>query len=327
MNRFETLQSLFDDDLNGVRKSIPRDAWGEGVGLNVAFGITNAEIPARFLSGFVPSAMLAETIQEQQKVNTQLRIFVPLHLAITCGVDESNAVANKDQGLLMIQKFHEVFHPTLHWFLDEDLPITENAIETLQEWSNRLIENAPHLQPEWEKVRQSARRRGNEGTANIYAPHHVFGWQDCWMPSDFFEATPSHVTFNCLSPAEKPFQIIREEMLELIRDANPELLAGGVHNDLTTSVCRRPHYLSVRVGELQEPSASDLFLFGFERVKHELDDLTTVSPKFEKAHDDLVALELHIDDMRSKQPGLPNTEEFVQEIARGDAREAKWTRL
>lgn len=327
MNKFETLQSLFDDDLNGVRKSIPRDAWGEGVGLNVAFGITNAEIPGRFLSGFVPSSTLAETIQEQQKVDTQLRIFVPLHLAVTCGVDASNAAANRDQGLLMIQKFHEVFHPTLHWFLDEDLPITENAIETLREWSDRLLENAPHLQSEWEKVRQSARRRGNEETANIYAPHHVFGWQDCWMPSDFFEATPSHVTFNCLSSAEKPFQVIREHMLGLIRETNAELLVEGVHNDLTTSVCRRPHYLSVRVGELQEPSVNDLLQIGFEQVKQELDDMTSVSAKFKKAHEDLVALELHIDEMRSTQPGLPNTEEFVQEIARGDAREAKWARL
>lgn len=316
MNKFETLQSLFDDDLNGVRKSIPKDAWKEGVGLNVAFGVTNTEIPARFLSGFVPSATLAETIRGQQKIDTQLRIFVPLHLAVTCGVDASNAVANRNQGLLMIQKFHDVFHPTLHWFLDEDLPITENAIETLREWSDSLIDHAPHLQSEWEKVRQSARRRGNEETANIYAPHHVFGWQDCWMPSDFFEATPSHVTFNCLSSAEKPFQVIREQMLGLIRETKPELLVEGVHNDLTTSVCRRPHYLSVRVGELQEPSVNDLLQIGFEQVKQELDDMTSVSAKFKKAHEDLVALELHIDEMRNTQPGLPNTEEFVQEIAR-----------
>lgn len=316
MNKFESLQSLFEDDLNGMRKSIPKDAWQEGVGINVAFGITNAEIPARFLSGLVPSAMLAETIQEQQRVDTQLRVFVPLHLAVTCGVDASNAAANRDQGLLMIQKFHEVFHPTLHWFLDEDIPITENAIETLREWSRSLIDHAPHLQSEWEKVRQSARRRGNEETANIYAPHHVFGWQDCWMPSDFFEATPSHVTFNCLSPAEQPFQVIREEMLELIRGTNPDLLVGGIHNDLTTSICRRPHYLSVRVDKIQEPSVNDLLQLGFESVKQELEDMTGTSSKFAKAHEDLVALELHIDDMRSRQPGLPNIEEFIQEIAR-----------
>lgn len=327
MNKFETLQSLFDDDLNGVRKSIPKDAWREGVGLNVAFGVTNTEIPARFLAGFVPSATLAEAIQEQQKTDTQLRIFVPLHLAVECGVDELNAVANKNQGVLLIQKFHEVFHPTLHWFLDEDLPITESAIRTLSQWSDSLLEHAPHLQPEWEKVRQSARRRGDEGTAKIYAPHHVFGWQDCWLPSDFFEATPAHVTFNCLSPAEQPFQAIREKMIELMHDTSPELLVGGVHQDLTTSVCRRPHYLSVRVGKLQEPSVTDLLQMGFERAKQELNDMTGASTKFEKAHEDLVVLELHINEMRRTQPGLPNTEEFIQEIARGDAREAKWARL
>ncbi len=316
MNEFESLQSLFVEDLNQIRKDVPKAAWQEGVGLNVAFGVTNTEIPARFLSGFVPSATLAETIQEQQKVGTQLRIFIPLHLSITCGVSEPNAIVNRNQGLLLIQKFHEVFHPTLHWFLDEDLPMTENAITCLLEWSNKLLENAPHLQSEWEKVRQSARRRGNEETAKIYAPHHVFGWQDCWMPANFFEATPSHVTFNCLSPAEEPFQVIRKEMLELIRGANPDLLAGGVHYDLTTSVCRRPHYLSVRVGKLQEPSVNDLLQLGFERVKQELDHMTAASTKFAKAHEDLIALELHIEDMRSRQPALPNTEEFVQEIAR-----------
>ena len=327
MNKFESLQSLFAEDLNQIRKDVPEAAWQEGVGINVAFGVTNTEIPARFLSGFVPLAELAETIQWQQKIDAQLRIFVPFHLAVRCGVDESNATTNRDQGTLMIHKFHEVFHPTLDWFLDEDLPMSEHAIDTLSKWSERWLEDNQNIDTEWEKMVQSARRRGDAETAKIYVPHHVFGWQDCWEPSQFFQAIPSQVTFNCLSEAEEPFQIIRNEMIRLIHEVNPELLVDGIHTDLTTTVCRRPHYLSVRVGGHQEPTATDLLQLGFERTKNELHDMTSVGSKFKKAHEDLVTLELHIDDMRSRQPGLPNIEEFVQEIARGDAREAKWGRL
>lgn len=313
MNKLEAIQPLFSSRLAEAATTMPHPKeWGNDAGVNVVFGIPHQELPARFLAGLVPAIAFIETVNQ----NAELRIFVPLHLALHTGVSPVQAERKKQQGLLFIQKFQTIFHPELTWFVDVDKPMTQTAIEFLIKLSDQLPVQNPEIQSAWESILSSARRRGDEKTAKVYGPHHIFGWQDCHEPNLFFEQLPKTITINVMSTAERPFRLVRQAVVRGVEKNHSEILVHGHHLDLETALCRRPHYLRVSIKNTQEPSLDDLLLAGFQEVHRELTGQAAsgVSKKFREALKDLESVDNHIRELRQKNINMPTIEEFIQEV-------------
>jgi hypothetical protein len=184
----------------------------------------------------------------------------------------------------------------------------------LMQLSDTLLNNNEALSAEWSKVFSSAKKRGNENTARIYGPHHVFGWQDAYEPNNFFTGKPKWLTINCVSASEKPFQIIRKNTVAILKKEKPHLIVCGDHIDLTTKMCRRPHYLLVQVGNKREPTMNDLLTLGFNKVAQELKELTHVGEKFRNAHRDLMLIQNHVNKKHEENNELPDIEDFVTDL-------------
>lgn len=320
MNKFEALQPMFERDLSDVRKEIPENVWRESrgeIGINAVFGISHTVLPARFLAGFVPVMALGEALDAQKKPikpRPELRIFVPIHLAQACGISEKDSRESLNEGVLFIQKFQEIFHPSLQWFLDIDNPMNKQHIEILTKMSDEILQVFhDELSQDWQKIEKAAERRGIPETAQMYASHGVFGWQDFHDVGEpqFFRSQSKLITLNCMSTAEEPFRKFHETM----KIHFPwRKIHGGKHIDLFTKFCRRPHYLRVDIGSHQEPTLSELILAGFEKTRSELESMKSLSHKFKQAERDLELINTHIENERKVNPGLPNFDEFLQEI-------------
>ncbi len=315
MNKLEALQPEFK---TGLRKSIGKieaPSWAKNsVGINVVFGVSDLGLPARFLAGFAPAFSLAEVLGEKKSVTPELRIFVPLHLSEHAnGVAEKHAEQTVRQGVLFVQKFKEIFHPTISWFLDVDQPITQKAIALLSHLSDELLsQNDLALSEMWSKAFVAAEKRGNRESAKIYTPHHIFGWHDAWDPEQFFPAPTKAITINCFSTSEKTFQDVRTKLMPIVEKEMPELVVHGDHLDLFTDRCPGPHYMPRTINEKHEPLLSDLLTLGFTKTRKELSALA--SEGFGTAFTDLISIEKHIEKLKNINPSLPNAEEFIQEV-------------
>lgn len=315
MNKLESLQPEFKTGLRRSLFHVEASSWAQNsVGINVVFGVSDLGLPARFLAGFAPAFSLAEAIIEKKNVLPELRVFVPLHLSEhTNGITHDNGEQTVRQGVLFIQKFEKIFHPTISWFLDVDQPITQMAIELLSHLSDELLSlNDQTLKPMWDKAFTAAQKRGNKESAKIYTPHHIFGWQDAWDPDKFFTATPKPITINCFSTSEETFQSLRRKLLPIVDHTMPELIVHGDHLDLFTDRCPGPHYIPRTINGKQEPLLSDLLTAGFAKTRQELATLT--SEGFWTAFTDLLSIEKHIEKLRHVNPTLPNIEEFITEV-------------
>lgn len=315
MNKLESLQPEFKTGLRRSLLKIETSSWKESsVGINVVFGVSDLGLPARFLAGFAPAFSLAEAIAEKKNVLPELRVFVPLHLSEhTNGITHKKGEQTVRQGVLFIQKFEKIFHPTISWFLDVDQPTTQLAIGLLSHLSDELIAlNDETLKPMWDKAFAAAQKRGNIESAKIYTPHHIFGWHDAWDPDKFFTATPKPITINCFSTSEEIFQSLRTKLLPIVDQIVPELIVHGDHLDLFTDRCPGPHYIPRTLNGKQEPLLSDLLSWGFNKTRQELASLT--SEGFWTAFTDLLSIEKHIEKLRQSNPALPNVEEFISEV-------------
>ncbi len=315
MNKIEALQPEFKTGLRRSLSQIENSSWAQNsVGINVVFGISDLGLPARFLAGFAPAFSLAEAIAEKKTVSPELRVFVPLHLS-----EHANGIAHTDgedtvrQGVFFIQKFEEIFHPSISWFLDVDKPITNNAISLLSRLSDELLSlHDPTLAPMWEKAFNAAEKRGNKESAKIYTPHHIFGWHDAWDPEKFFPAPTKAITINCFSTSEETFQSVRKKLMPIVENQLPELVVHGDHLDLFTDRCPGPHYMPRQLNGKREPLLTDLLTLGFTKTREELSAL--VDEGFKTAFGDLVSIEKHVEKLRLTSPNLPNVDEFIQEV-------------
>ncbi len=319
MNRLETLQPEFKTGLRRSLSPIEASSWAENsVGINVVFGISDLGLPARFLAGFAPAFSLAEAIAEKKNVSPTLRVFVPLHLAEHAnGIPNAQGEQTVRQGVLFIQKFEEIFHPTISWFLDIDQPITQRAINGLMHLSDELLsQNDLSLVPIWEKAFIAAQKRGNRESAKVYTPHHIFGWHNAWDPESFFPASPKRITINCFSTSEETFQSVRKALLPIVARETPDRIVQGDHLDLFTDRCPGPHYMPRVLNGKREPLLTDLLSLGFGKTRQELADLETEG--FRTALADFVSVQKHIEKLRQINPALPNAEEFVSEVNHAD---------
>lgn len=317
MNKLEALQPEFKTGLRRSLTQIEASSWAKNsVGINVVFGVSDIGLPARFLAGFAPAFSLTEVIAEKKNVAPELRVFVPLHLSEHAnGITHVQGEQTVRQGVLFIQKFDEIFHPTVSWFLDIDKPMTHKAIGLLSHLSDELLSlNDPTLAPMWEKAFTAAQKRGNKDSAKIYTPHHVFGWQDAWDPEKFFPAPTKMITINCFSTSEETFQSVRKLLMPIVEKETPELVVHGDHLDLFTDRCPGPHYMPRRLNDKHEPLLSDLLIMGFTKTRQELSALADEG--FRTALVDFISIEKHVEKLRQTNPNLPNVEEFIQEVKR-----------
>jgi hypothetical protein len=315
MNTIEKLQPEFKTGLRRSLRQVEASSWAKNsVGINVVFGISDLGLPARFLAGFAPAFSLAEAIAEKKAVSPELRVFVPLHLSEHAnGITHSSGEQTVRQGVLFIQKFEQIFHPTISWFLDVDKPITQKTIALLSHLSDELLSlNDPTLALTWEKAFNAAQKRGNKESAKIYTPHHIFGWHDAWDSEKFFPAPTKMITINCFSTSEETFQSVRKKLMPIVEQEMPELVVHGDHLDLFTDRCPGPHYMPRQINNKHEPLLSDLLTVGFAKTRQELSSL--VDEGFRTAFTDLVSIEKHINALIQTNPMLPNTEEFIQEV-------------
>lgn len=317
MNKLETLQPEFKSGLRRSLQQIEASSWAKNsIGINVVFGISDMGLPARFLAGFTPAFSLAEVIAEKKSVSPELRVFVPLHLSEHAnGISHAEGERTVRQGILFIQKFEEIFHPTISWFLDVDQPMTQKAIGLLSHLSDELLRlHDPTLVPMWEKAFNAAQKRGNKESAKIYTPHHIFGWHDAWDPEKFFPAPTKAITINCFSTSEETFQSVRKKLMPIVETHMPELVVHGDHLDLFTDRCPGPHYMPRQLNNKHEPLLTDLLTLGFTKTRQELSSL--VDEGFRTACSDFVSIEKHIEQIRQTNPTLPDAEEFIQEVKR-----------
>jgi len=315
MNKIEALQPEFKTGLRRSLQMVDASAWKENnVGINVVFGISDIGLPARFLAGFAPAFSLAEAISEKRNVSPELRVFVPLHLSKHAnGISQSHGEKMIRQGALFIQKFEQIFHPTITWFLDIDQPMTEQSIGILTHLSDELLsQQDPTLIPMWEKAFAAAEKRGNKESAKIYTPHHIFGWHDAWDPEKFFPASTKKITINCFSTSEETFQSVRRKIMPIVANQMPELVVHGNHLDLFTDRCPGPHYIPRKLKDKQEPLLDDLLTMGFTKARQELSEL--VNEGFHTAFSDLISIQKQIEKLRITNPTLPNIDEFITEV-------------
>jgi len=315
MNKIEELQPEFKTGLRRSLFPIEASSWAKNsVGINVVFGVSDIGLPARFLAGFAPAFSLAEAIAEKKNVSPELRVFVPLHLAEhTNGISHMQGDQTVKQGMLFIQKFETIFHPTVTWFLDIDQPMTQNAVGLLTHLSDELLSrNDPVLTLMWEKAFIAAQKRGNRESAKVYTPHHIFGWHDAWDPEKFFPASPKRITINCFSTSEETFQFVRKTLMPIVTRGTPELVVQGDHLDLFTDRCPGPHYMPRQINGKREPLLTDLLTLGFSKTRQELTAL--VDEGFRTACTDLISIQKHIEKLRQTNPALPNVDEFITEV-------------
>lgn len=315
MNKLEALQPEFKTGLRRSLFSIESSSWAKNsVGINVVFGVSDLGLPARFLAGFAPAFSLVEAIADKKGVSPELRVFVPLHLSEHAnGITHTHGEQTVSQGVLFIQKFQEIFHPTVTWFLDIDQPISQKAMSLLTNLSDSLLSQPNEtLAPMWEKAFVAAQKRGNRESAKTYTPHHIFGWHDAWDPEKFFPRIPKQITINCFSTSETIFQAVRKALIPIVSQQSPELVVHGDHIDLFTDRCPGPHYMPRTIQKTHEPLLTNLLAMGFTKTRQELARLA--SEGFQTALTDFVSIEKHINSLKQSNPSLPTAEEFVQEV-------------
>lgn len=233
--------------------------------INAVFSINKEGIlPARFLSGFLPAAQLAETIVRETDgaVHPTVRIFIPEHLNRAAnGISSDVAAPQLLRGTAVINQF-AVGYPEVRFLLEKDEPMQDEAVAVLA----TIAQTIAHACSEDEiaKVKGNGKnRRGEHGQngALLYAAQHPFGWSDLYHEA-IFATRPPFTVINTLPPSERSYTAIRQKVLEQIKlSDHQDLICEGEHFDLTISMCGRPHYLLITDtnGAALEPTLDDLY--------------------------------------------------------------------
>lgn len=247
----------------GLKTSEPLIIGEGSIGINGVVGFSGEfggnplrAIPARFLAGFLPAFLLAETVREQTGITPTVRIFFPKNIAHHVnGLD----IPRLDITIKVVKKVIEALHhscfPSTQLMFQEDQLITSSAVATLDRFS--ILIDAVEDRDVLKSIHESAQRHGGQrGEANttLYAAHHPFGWQEVGDRNIFDEDLP-HIVINTLPVSERRFSSLRRGLRASIHTLNWDR-PREVH-DLEMSTVGA-HYLLI---DPSEPTLEDaLFL-------------------------------------------------------------------
>lgn len=259
---------------------------GQDTLINGVFGINNeGRLPARFLSGFIGTFSIAQEVATVSEDNVSVRIFRPRNISkfvnnIPAEIVEKQVV----QGNELLRSFAATFFPNVDFFIEEDQPITEEALGVLDVIAQLIRLNSdPDLQG---GLRDSGRKRGGEAgeyNAFVYAAHHSFGWSDMHHQT-IFENRPSGNVLNTIPPSDKKFKKIRDLILFFESQEIERLRVGGEHTDLVINMCGTPHYMFLKdkSGCTREPSFEEVLSVSGSEV------ITDMQQKFKSEVDPLI---------------------------------------
>jgi hypothetical protein len=248
----------FKEPESQVKLSVPESS----ITINNVFGINKDGIlPARFLSGFIPTFTLAGDIQNSSNCKPHVRIFRPTNISrfvnnIPQGILEKQIAA----GNLELRRFASRFFPQVNFSIEEDEPVSEEALKVLARIGELIqTQGAIDLQ---DGLKDSGRKMGGQdGESNsfLYAANHLFGWEDMHHVA-FFQQIPGDTVINTTPPSEKKFKKIRDLVLGFTQEDIKEMKIGGVHKDLVISMCGTPHYIFLKGsdGNAIEPSFDEV---------------------------------------------------------------------
>lgn len=316
MEKIELVRSQFKTSLAKTFKGVEPF---NGVHINIALSVSKEGLPARFLAGVIPGFALAQAIQEQFGVETSVRFFAPINIAVACnGLDEGEqfrAIGNKaiDQGSELVQKLQQIHFPAVPWRLTFDQPWNEDARELLTMiWDRSSELNEEQLN----QARESILQKG-KSNAHLYMPHHLFGWQDCFSQFIFPEEDrpkENELVINCMSQSERNFQTFRKRLAWDLQVTRSELVISRPPIDVTTERCPGPHYIRSRDGERIEPSLEDLLSDGFVNIFRNLGDLIRENPRFETAKNDMLSIFDFFHQRWIENSNLPTFDEFIKGV-------------
>ncbi len=260
--------------------SLPQD---QEVLVNSVFGVNkDGVLPARFLSGFVSTFSLARDIGQLSGGKVEVRIFRPTNIsAFVNSIPEFVVERQLQQGNEILEIFAANFFPDVEFFIEEDEPLTEGAIDLLSRMSQVIGRGSSDEQQEG--LKESGKRIGGEAGANnafIYAAHHSFGWSDLHHDS-IFRHEPGGSVLNTIPPSDKKFKSLRDIVFASSEADVQDLRVGGFHRDLVINMCGTPHYMLLKDkdGCVREP--------GFDEVLSVLGSeiISDLQSRFKSEHD------------------------------------------
>lgn len=220
------------------------------------------ELPARFLSGLLPTFLLSQAITElsEGRMRPEIRIFQPFNIFChTNGVTTELAQRQIAKGQDILLSFQQNFFPDTILLLENDEKVNVESIRVLEQVKRGIT---IFCDPEVvEAIRESGEKHGGtKGAENslIYAAHHPFGWNDLHH-SEIFQSTPPSTLINTLPPSEKKFNVVRDAVNQHIEGEEITVFEGTTH-ELTINMSGTPHYMFVEneIGEKQEPAFSEI---------------------------------------------------------------------
>lgn len=317
MERIELVRLQFKTSLTRAFKGVEPFS---GVHINIALSVSKEGLPARFLAGVIPGFALAQAIQEQFGVETSVRFFAPINIAIICnGLDEEEQFRDVgkrtiSQGNELVQKLQQTHFPLVPWRLTLDQPWNKDAEELLASIWNRSLELD---EEQLNQARASILQQGKLKT-HLYMPHHLFGWQDCFSQFIFPEEdkpNEEELVINCMSQSERHFQTFRRRLAWDLKVTRPDLVVSRSPIDVITERCPGPHYIRSRDGERIEPSLEDLLAHGFVDIVRNLAYLINENPRFETARNDMLSIFEFFHQRWIENSKLPTFDEFVRGVS------------
>lgn len=317
MEKIELVRSQFKTSLQKTFKGV--EPFSEAH-VNIALSVSKEGLPARFLAGVIPGFILAQAVQEQFGVETSVRFFAPIHIAIACNglaeEEQFRAIENKaiGQGRGLVQKLQQIHFPLVPWRLTLDHSWNEDAEKLLASIWDRSSELD---EEQLNQARASVLQQG-KSNAHLYMPHHLFGWQDCFSQLIFpLEDKPkgNELVINCMSQSERNFQTFRRRLAWDLKVTRPDLVVSRPPIDVMTERCPGPHYIRSRDGERIEPSLEDLLSDGFVDIVRNLVCLINENPRFETAKNDMLSIFEFFHRRWIENSNLPTFDEFMKGVS------------
>jgi hypothetical protein len=236
----------------------------EGVRINNVLGVNkDGQLPARFLSGVLPTFSLSQAMMESSNglIVPQIRIFRPISIfQHTNGISHDVVTGQTSQGNEILQHFQQNFFPEAELLIEEDLKIDQDALTALN-YVRCHVEQ--HCDRETvAAIRESGSKHGGiqgEENALLYAAHHPFGWNGLHHQG-IFPSLPPDVVINTLPPSERKFTNVRMAVAPHIITAGGITVFEGLTHELVINMSGTPHYQFLEDDNIQrqEPSFDEI---------------------------------------------------------------------
>lgn len=323
MEKLEQLRPQFKTSLQKAFRNA--EPFSE-VHVNLALSVSKEGLPARFLAGIIPAFSLAEAMQNQFGIETSVRIFAPINLAVACnGFDGGDISRTKEeshewfrgigtkvmeQGGRLVDGFQQAQFPSVAWRLAIDQPWSRTAEELL----TSIWERSSELNEDQLNQARNAVVQTGKPNAHLYIPHHLFGWQDCFSQTIFSQddkPKEGELVVNAMSQSERNFQAFRKRLAWDLQVTKPELIVPKSPIDVTTERCPGPHYIRSRDEVRIEPSLEDLLSDGFVSIVRGFSKLIEANPKFETARSDMLSVFDFFHQRWIEDSNRPTFDEFI----------------